>query len=81
MILHFVKIMGLLRFSKTYSGKSPSNTLRDTKFFGGAKNIKKKWGSVGPNLRNVRSSRKLRYEQIIIFKDDSIFSCIFEQFL
>ena len=32
--LHFVKISGLLRFSKTYSGQSLSNTLRDTKFFG-----------------------------------------------
>ena len=32
MILRFVKIMGLLRLSRTYSGKSPSKTLRDTKF-------------------------------------------------
>ena len=75
MILHFVKTMGLLRSSKTYSGKSPSTTLRDTKFFlgGYSKQYHKKWGSVVPNLRIFRSSRKLRYEEIICLKDDSIF--------
>ena len=36
-MLHFVKIMGLLRFPKTYSGKNPSKTLRNTNiiFVGG----------------------------------------------
>ena len=71
MILHFVKIVRLLRFSKTYSGKSPSTTLGDPERISG------QWGSVGPNLRIVRSSTKLRYEEIISLKDDSIICLVF----
>ena len=43
MILHFVKIMGLQRFSKTYHGQCPSKTIVYTNLFlGGGGGAKKK---------------------------------------
>ena len=49
MILHFVKIMGLQRFPKTYHGQCPSKTIVYTKVFwggggggGGGKKLSKK---------------------------------------
>ena len=57
------------------------NTVGDTNLFlggwGPKTNSKQNRCLVDPNLRTFRSSRKLRYEQIIFFEDDSIFSCIF----
>ena len=80
MILHFVKISGLPRFSKTYHGKCPPKTIIYTNLFRGGvhqKTFKRNRCLVGPNLRFFRSSRKLRYEEIICFKDVSIYFLIF----
>ena len=62
MILHFVKIMGLLRFSETYSGKRPAKTLRDTNLFGGDpqhKYNKKKVGFGGSDFEKFSKFQKV----------------------
>ena len=41
-------------------------------FFGGDSYKKQKIGMVGQNLKNVRSSRKLRYGKIVFVNDDSL---------
>ena len=81
MILHFVKISGLLRFSKTYYGQCPSKNAKIYLFVfflflfvGGFQKHIKQIGSGGPNLRNARSSRKVRYEKKIRMIPS--FSCI-----
>ena len=54
------------------------NAWRYQSFLGGDspnKYQKEKWGSACPNLRSVRSSRKLRHERNNMFK--AIFSCLF----
>ena len=49
---------------------------------GSKKNIKNNMGLVDQNLRNVRSSRKSRYEKILCFNDVPIyFLILFEVFL
>ena len=62
MILHFVKISGLLRFSQTYYGQCLSTMIKYTNLFLGGprhKNNKKRC-LVGPNQTKFRSPRKLR---------------------
>ena len=54
----FDKIMGLLRLSKTYSGKHPSTTLRDTKFFG-EQHILKTMGFGGSNFEKFSKFQKV----------------------
>ena len=47
MTLHFVKISGLLRFAKTYSGKCPSQMIIYTNLlFGGIPKKQKYWVSI-----------------------------------
>ena len=55
MILHFDKISGLLRFSKTYDGQCPSTMIKYTNLFGVGdpkKYQKTNLCLVGPNLTN-----------------------------
>ena len=59
MILHFVKISGLLRFSKTYYGKSPSKTLIDTIFWGESLQTIKKIGSGGSKIGKLSKLQKI----------------------
>ena len=66
MILHFVKIMGLLRFSKTYSGKSPSNTLRDTNLFVGGDSKNKYQNMLG--FGGSKFEKLSKFQQIEIWK-------------
>ena len=59
--------------------KKTLKTLGDTIFdfvLGGFPPTKYR-GPVDPNLRNFRSSIKLRYENIIFFKDDSTILLVF----
>ena len=65
---------GSLKISQNvFWNKSFKNVKRYQSFGGSSNKVNIFWGSVGPNLRICRSSRKLRYEKIILFKVGSIF--------
>ena len=78
MILHFVKISGLLRFSKTYYGKCPSKMKKYTNLFGvgGSKQISKKNRGLVGGFKFEKCS-KFQKVKIICFKDIPIYFLIF----
>ena len=65
--------------SRLIPWKKTQKTINHPKFFGGkCQNIIQNYGSlIGPKMSKFWNSRKLRYEKIMSFWNDSVFSCIF----
>ena len=79
MFKYFQKIV-VRQYQDSSRRQNALKTLGDTIFLGGRGSQTKKSTNkclVGPDLRNFRSSSKLRYEEIVFFKDGSIFFLFF----
>ena len=79
MILHFVKMMGILRFSKTYSGKKSFKNAKKHQFVRGISKTtyQNMLGFGGSKFEKFSKFRKLRYAKIRFVKDVPIFFLYF----
>ena len=68
--------------SRLIPWKKTQKTINHPKFFGGkCQNIIQNYGSlIGPKMSKFWNSRKLRYEKVICFWDDSLFFLYFSKY-